>query len=415
MQRLTGWVTTPIHQTDVPALRAPRPRQRHVLFARPRARSRTARRSGALKSSSGVDQDAHATKGLLNANKLQVGVAYALLNGVALTWGSQHAVIKWLLDSVASDDPTAQLMSPALLNTLRFALSAVVTVPALGSLWTSHRSPDLNTDTVTSEHMSTSEQTWQAPVTLLRDGCELGAWMFAGYALQSAGLQYTDASRSAFLLYLNVKLVPVCGMLLYARRYPWQTWASAALAVLGTMLLATSTISGQGSSANAIPIFGSFNLGDALSIAAAGASAMFILRLEAFARRHPAGPLNAVSLCFVTALSFVWLMLNGDFASPADLLYAPLGLSPLQAFALLYLGVVATAFTNWAQARGQRVIPADKAALVYAMDPVYAAVFAQLILHESLTVQGFAGGAIITCAALWGRSSRDQDETEKGK
>ena len=44
---------------------------------------------------------------------------------------------------------------------------------------------------------------------LWMSGVELGVYMFAGYAMQAIGLQYTSASRSAFLLYLNVKLVPM--------------------------------------------------------------------------------------------------------------------------------------------------------------------------------------------------------------
>ena len=55
--------------------------------------------------------------------------------------------------------------------------------------------------------------------------------------LQAVGLQLTSASRSAFLLYLNVKLVPVLAFLLYGRQIAARTWASAAVAVAGTTLL----------------------------------------------------------------------------------------------------------------------------------------------------------------------------------
>ena len=87
---------------------------------------------------------------------------------------------------------------------------------------------------------------------------------------QAIGLQLTSASRSAFLLYLNVKLVPVLAFLLYGRSVPARTWASAAIAVLGTGLL---TYDGNPP-----------NAGDAWSLAAALSSAFFILRLEAISR-----------------------------------------------------------------------------------------------------------------------------------
>ena len=97
-------------------------------------------------------------------------------------------------------------------------------------------------------------------------GFELGCWSFLGFALQAIGLQFTTASRSAFLLYLNVKLVPLLALLLYGRQSPLRTWASAALAFAGTALLSYDG--------------GPPNIGDVWCVASALASACFILRLE---------------------------------------------------------------------------------------------------------------------------------------
>merc|ERR1712087_1084101 len=77
---------------------------------------------------------------------------------------------------------------------------------------------------------SRAEATWKA-------GRELALCTFLGFTLQTIGLQYTTASRSAFLLYLNVKLVPILALLLYGRQSELRTWVSAALAVCGTGLM----------------------------------------------------------------------------------------------------------------------------------------------------------------------------------
>lgn len=76
-----------------------------------------------------------------------------------------------------------------------------------------------------------------------------------------------------------------------------------------------------------------------------------------------------------------------------------------------YLAVVTTALTNWMQALGQQSIPAERAAVIYAMDPVYAAGFAYLLLGESLGPTGLAGAGIITGAAVW---SQGQQQTSEG-
>lgn len=72
-----------------------------------------------------------------------------------------------------------------------------------------------------------------------------------------------------------------------------------------------------------------------------------------------------------------------------------------QAALIGYLAVVTTALTNWMQALGQRSVPAERAAVIYAMDPVYAAGFAYLLLGETLGPTGVLGAGIITGAALW--------------
>lgn len=77
-----------------------------------------------------------------------------------------------------------------------------------------------------------------------------------------------------------------------------------------------------------------------------------------------------------------------------------------QAGLIGYLAVVTTALTNWMQAVGQRNVPAERAAVIYAMDPVYAAGFAYLLLGETLGPAGLVGAGIITGAALWSQGTQ---------
>ena len=97
--------------------------------------------------------------------------AVATLGLVTALWGSQHAVAKWALGFDGGGAPA--------LTALRFAVAAAALSPFLPR----------------------DATTW-------RDGLELGAWGFLGFACQTVGLETTTACRSAFLLYLNVKLVP---------------------------------------------------------------------------------------------------------------------------------------------------------------------------------------------------------------
>lgn len=118
---------------------------------------------------------------------------------------------------------------------------------------------------------------------------ELGLYTFLGFAFQAIGLETTTASRSAFLLYLNVKFVPFLAAVLLARKIPGSTWLSAALALTGTCLLSTDG--------------GGINTGDLWCIAAAIASAFFILRLESFSVKYDAAELSSISFATGTYIT----------------------------------------------------------------------------------------------------------------
>ncbi|CAN0166986.1 unnamed protein product, partial [Ectocarpus fasciculatus] len=204
-----------------------------------------------------------------------------------------------------------------------------------------------------------------------------------------------NTSRSAFLLYLNVKLVPFFAFVLEGRSISTPTWISAFLAFVGTVLL----------SSDGTPP----NLGDFWSVLAAATSAMFILRLEKYSGRCDPSQLNSANLWITAGLCGAWAGVfavewsMGQAALHLDCVDVSLALEGVQAQAPLigYLAVVTTALTNWMQAVGQRSVPAERAALIYAMDPVYAAGFAYLLLGETLGPAGLVGAGIITGAALW--------------
>jgi len=50
----------------------------------------------------------------------------------------------------------------------------------------------------------------------------------------------------------------------------------------------------------------------------------------------------------------------------------------------VYLGVGVTAVPTLLQTWGQKHVPSERAVVVYAMDPVYAALFAHVLLGEEM-------------------------------
>lgn len=204
-------------------------------------------------------------------------------------------------------------------------------------------------------------------------GIKLGFWLCLAYAAQTIGLQYTSASQSAFITVLNVILVPILAAFAGTRISP-PIWISAVMAIAGVGLM-TNGLS-------------QLNIGDAWSLLCAVGYAVYVLKLGEYARHFPVLPLTCAQLLAVVAFSAVWL--GAEQPTLDNLPWA----------ILLYLGIGTTALTTWLQTHGQRHIGAAEAAVIYTLEPVWAAVFAVIILAEQLGVLSWTGAAVICVATL---------------
>ena len=267
---------------------------------------------------------------------------------VTAAWGTQHSVAKAALDSVGDGHALE-------LTAARFVVAALALI--------NFRPKD--------------EETW-------RWGAELGVWSFLGFALQTVGLETTTATRSAFLLYLNVKFVPLLE-LANGKTLPRGTWLSAFAALSGTLLLA----------ADSDTINGSWAPGDTLSVLAALASACFIIRLEpASQKASSAEGLASATALSTSVLAFLAFWQTGSFdqglvSPPSEVLVAA-----------VYLGLIPSALCGYLQTIAQKTVPPSSAAVVYATDPLWAAFFAYFALNERLGPAGLSGAALIAAAAF---------------
>lgn len=206
-------------------------------------------------------------------------------------------------------------------------------------------------------------------------GLELSVYLFIAYLSQTVGLATTSASRSAFITTLYVVMLPVL-LGLMGQRLRWNIWTAAGLAILGVGLL-----SYDGSP----PGVGDFwTLGTAISYT------VYIWRMEAFAARFPSLPLTGIQMLTVMAFSLLWVA----WERPAW------HWDSFPWVSVLYLGLVASALCVWLQALGQKFVPAPEAAIIYALEPVYASILAYFFLGERLGLQGLVGAALIVIATL---------------
>jgi drug/metabolite transporter (DMT)-like permease len=257
---------------------------------------------------------------------------------VCLVWGVSFTVIKQAL----------AYTSPLVLLGARFTLASLVIVGSLRGLTRAEAA----------------------------GGLLLGVLFWAGFMLQTTGLQWTTPSRSAFLTILSTPLVPVLQYLLHRTVPRGPTLAAIGLAVAGTWLLTSPGGAGG------------LNRGDLLTIGCAILFTGQIVAAGHYATRIPIGRLLALELGSCAVLSLITAPL---LEQPRLVLSAP-----------LVAMVAFLAFTGlWSfrtQLRAQQVLSPTHTALVFTLEPVFAAITSFLVLGERLGPVQLLGAALILAA-----------------
>ncbi|ANX12484.1 hypothetical protein ABE41_010725 [Fictibacillus arsenicus] len=214
---------------------------------------------------------------------------------------------------------------------------------------------------------------------LLKSGTLLGFWLFLGYGFQTVGLLYTTSSKAGFITGLSVVLVPLLSYMLLKHKLNWQIGFSSLLAVAGLYLLT---------------IHNSFslNIGDGYVLLCAVSFALHIVFTGKFAKSFDALCLTVVQLFIVSILSFITALFTEQWQEifAANMLFKSEVIT-----ALLITSLFATALAFLAQTYFQSFTTPARVALIFAMEPVFAAITAFIVLNERLGSKALIGCILI--------------------
>jgi drug/metabolite transporter (DMT)-like permease len=220
------------------------------------------------------------------------------------------------------------------------------------------------------------------PASTWRDGLLLGVLALTSMVAQAYGLQFISANRSAFLTSLNVLMVPLIGLALGVRP-GWMVFFAAAVACAGVGLMS-------------FDVQGDF-WADLATLAAALAYALYTILMSSHAQNHRPAQLATAQIACMALLGAIWMLV--DSGAPRVLLLP--GLVEAEVWwGLLFLGAVASAATFFLQAMAQSHVSAPQAAIIYAMEPVFAAAFGWWYISEQMTPMALLGGALVIAAVI---------------
>ncbi len=216
----------------------------------------------------------------------------------------------------------------------------------------------------------------------LAAGGLIGVILFAGYGFQTAGLQYTTPAKAGFITGLSVVLVPLMGMLFIHERPGLMTWLGVGLAAAGLAFL----------SLVGVDLEEGINPGDILVFFCALSFAGHIFVTGRFAyRMHPL----ILTMTQILTVAILASLASHFFEPPTPLV--PQG-QPL--FAALFTGVLATSVAFGVQTVAQRFTTATHTALIFATEPVFAALASFVLIGERLGPHQLIGAVLILAGMI---------------
>ena len=268
---------------------------------------------------------------------------YALL-ATTLVWGSTFVAMKFGLRDI----------SPVLMTAIRFVVASLFFLVFFG------------------------KTIFPLPNGAFAKGTLLGFFLFIGFIAQNIGLNYTTASKSAFITSLMVVIVPMFQFMVQ-RRPPTIGNVIGIGIVVGGLWLLTS------------PSGSEFNFGDSLTLLCAIVFAYYIVYLDIASKA-----MSALQLTFLQSATCAVLGLVTAFGFE-DIVFNPTG---SMIIAVGYLTIFATIISTFVQTHFQKFTTPTRAAIIFAVEPVWAATTAYLFLGESMGSLGIVGGALILLGML---------------
>lgn len=220
-------------------------------------------------------------------------------------------------------------------------------------------------------------------------GLGLGGVSFVAFWLQVSGLMLTTSNRNAFLTGLTVLIVPLLAWLVLRQRPGWRLWAACGMALLGMALMFF-----EGAP---------WNRGDTLTLGSALCYAIYILLLDICARRNAAAPLRATHLTLAMSVGMTLAACLALVAEPGGWSITLRYVAALPApgwWAIGYLVVFASVLAIVLQAWGQQRVDAMRSAIIYGLEPVFAALAAWVLIGERLGLPALAGAALIVAGMV---------------
>ncbi len=212
----------------------------------------------------------------------------------------------------------------------------------------------------------------------LRKGVMLAIILWLLYIPQTVGLKYTTASNSGFITGLFVAFVPIFMVSIF-KRIPTIMEVLASCVALGGLWVLTGGLK-------------EINIGDILTLVAAMTYALHLLFSDKFMKQG-IDPVRIACQQFIT-VGFLSIISGAIFQLPFGIKTS----SALNITVFLALFPTMSAFVI--QLMAQKIISPLRVSLIFALEPVFAGIFAWTLGGEKFELHSAVGGLLIFAALV---------------
>lgn len=274
---------------------------------------------------------------------------------VALSWGASYSLMQLITQSG---------MSVPMFLMLRFSLSVPFMLLYLKSI----------------RNFNFSEIT---------NGILFGLLLYIILTLETNGVKYTTASNAGFLIVVSVILLPLIERVFAKKRQSIWVYFAGILSVFGCALLCF----GQTGNIN-------LNIGDLLILMAALVRSFQIFL---FARQTSGKNLSLINITLIELIVVSLLGLIHVLWIEPSVFHKIENVQFEIWLYIIFLSFFATAFAFLMQLYAAKWTSATRVGLILSLEPLFAAIFAVMIVNDVLGWTQILGGGIILIAALIGR------------
>lgn len=229
-----------------------------------------------------------------------------------------------------------------------------------------------------------------------------------GYVAQSLALVDTSPATVSFLGAAIVVWCPFLEWLINKKPMSWkdqpQTWLAASFCMLGVGVLELC----GGEAGTAGTFSGGVGLGDMLALLQALGFGTGLFLSEQMMKKYDdqALPITATLVAVTAFMSMIWALFDGWIGNAPgwqSMTLPGMFFDPSfreVAFAVVWTGLLSTSFNFFIEVSAIGKVPSKEGSVILASEPLWAALFASVLLGESFGWNDYVGGFFILAAGL---------------